>query len=70
MQAKDKVGPNAMPTAGFTTEELARLTRVRPASIRVSLCRSGHYCGMRPVKLPNRRLLWPAAAVERLLSGL
>ncbi len=57
------------PKAGYSTEELAALTRVQAKSIRVALCRSGHYCGLRPVKLPNRRLLWRAEDVARLLSG-
>lgn len=68
MQA-NQISPDAMPPAGFTTLELAKLTRVQPGSIRVSLCKRGHFNGLRPLKLPNRRLLWPAEDVARLLSG-
>lgn len=51
----------------LTTEEFAAQVGVKPQSIRVQLCRRGSYFGIRPTKLPNRRLLWPADAKERLL---
>lgn len=60
---------SARPAAKITTEEFATALRNRPQSIRAGLCRNGHYLGLRPVKLPNGKLLWDAAAVERLLSG-
>ncbi|MEF8709513.1 MAG: hypothetical protein V5B38_11775 [Candidatus Accumulibacter propinquus] len=53
----------------LTTDEFAEWLRVKSQTIRAALCRDGHYLGLRPVKLPNRRLLWDAAAVERLISG-
>jgi hypothetical protein len=53
----------------LSTEELAALVLVKPESIRAALCRCGHYAGLRPIKLANRRLAWPAEAVERLLGG-
>ena len=40
-----------------------------PQSLRRALCLQGHYFGIRPVKLPNRMLAWPAESIERLLSG-
>lgn len=58
--------PAAAPRAGLTTEELAHAIGLRPSSIRVRLCTAGHYFGLRPTKLPNGRLLWPADAVEQL----
>ena len=61
--------PSARPAAKITTEELAGLLRIVPQTARAGLCRNGHYLGMRPVKLPNGKLLWDAAAVERLTSG-
>ncbi|MBL0354374.1 MAG: DNA-binding protein [Dechloromonas sp.] len=42
---------------------------MEPQTLRASLCRNGHYMGLRPVKLPNGRLLWDAAEVERLTAG-
>lgn len=53
----------------LSTEELAAALRVATQTPRASLCRLGHYMGLRPVKLPNGKLLWDAAEVERLLSG-
>ena len=51
------------------TTEAADVLRVRPQTLRHSLCLKGHYMGLRPVKLPNGRLLWEAAAVAALASG-
>lgn len=52
----------------LTTEQLAEKFNVKPNTIRTSLCRKGHWCGLRPVRLPNRFLAWPDDAVERLLA--
>lgn len=51
-----------------STESLADLLHIQPQSIRAAYCRHGHYLGMVPVKLPNRRLLWPADAVAALIT--
>lgn len=53
----------------YSTEELAELARLKPNSIRSSLCRLGHWEGLRPVKLVSRRLLWDATEVARVLKG-
>lgn len=53
----------------ITTEEAATLLGAAKQTPRASLCRHGHWLGMRPTKLPNGRLLWPAAEIERLLAG-
>jgi hypothetical protein len=50
------------------TEGLAEILHIKPGSIRSALCRDGHYLGLVPIKLPNRRLLWPRAAVQALLG--
>ena len=51
----------------LTTNELARAAGVKPDSIRAAVCRSRMYFGIRPEKLVNGRLLWPADAPERLV---
>ena len=51
------------------TAEAADLLRIRPQTLRRALCLQGHYFGMRPVKLPNGRLLWDAADLDRLTEG-
>lgn len=55
----------------ISTEMLAQVLCINPGSIRVGLCRNKgkHYLGLTPIKLPNRRLLWPADAVERIMSA-
>ncbi|MBC9070949.1 hypothetical protein IAI53_03140 [Thauera sp. CAU 1555] len=53
----------------YSTEEAAALLKIRPQTLRAAVCRDGHYAGIRPHKLPSRFLAWPAADVERLLSG-
>ena len=53
---------------GLSTESLARAIDGKPSSIRVRLCTTGSYYGIKPKKLPNGRLLWPADSVERLLG--
>jgi hypothetical protein len=54
---------------GLTTAEVAQLFLVRANTIRVSLCRCGHYLGIRPRKLGNRRLSWPKSEVLAAVTG-
>ena len=61
--------PTVRTGAKLSTEEAAAKLRAASQTPRASLCRLGHWMGMRPVKLPNGRLLWDAAEVERLASG-
>lgn len=58
-----------VPPRKLTTEELAAFLRVVPQTVRAGLCRNGHYLGLRPLKLPNGKLLWNFADVDQLLSG-
>lgn len=69
MQKHTTTAPSARPAAKLTTEELAAELRIAPQTARAALCRNGHYLGLRPVKLPNGKLLWDAAEVERLTAG-
>lgn len=52
----------------LTTEEFAAEIKVRPQSIRKRYCQTGSYWGIRPVKVPNGRLLWPADSCERFMQ--
>ncbi len=61
--------PNNLPIHKLSTEELAALGKVVPQSIRAAVCRNGHWLGLRPVKLANRRLLWDAIEAARVLNG-
>jgi len=60
--------PVRLSTSEFAAALRAAGQRVQPQSIRRYLCEKNHYLGERPVKLPNGRLLWDAAAVERLTT--
>ncbi|KGS08842.1 DNA-binding protein [Burkholderia sp. ABCPW 111] len=53
----------------ITTDELAALLSIRPQSIRKRYCQTGAYFSLRPVKLPNGRLMWPADALDKLAEG-
>ncbi|WP_158934125.1 hypothetical protein [Burkholderia sp. S171] len=53
----------------LSTEEFAAALAVDPQSVRKRYSETGSYHGVRPTKLPSRRLLWPVAAVKRLLNG-
>ena len=69
MHACNTVAAVNQPSKRISTDELAAQLRIVPQTARASLCRFGHYMGMRPVKLPNGRLLWNASDVERIASG-
>lgn len=51
-----------------TTRELAKIFRVEPQTIIRGLCINGNYLGLKPVKLPNNRLLWPSGEAKNLLK--
>jgi hypothetical protein len=53
----------------LSTEEFAAVLAVEPQSVRKRYSETGSYHGVRPTKLPNRRLLWSVEAVKRLLNG-
>lgn len=51
-----------------TTKEFASVLHVEPQTIIRGLCLRGNYLGIKPIKLPNHRLLWPRAELEKLLK--
>ena len=53
----------------LTTEDLALLLRLEPDSIRKSYQRTGAYYCLRPIKMPNGRLMWPADSLQQLSKG-
>lgn len=60
--------PARLGTSEFAAALRAAGHAVQPQSIRRYLVEKGHYLGERPVKMPNGRLLWDAAAVARLTT--
>ena len=65
-EVKQQALPNAA-SAGLTTEELAAALSVKQDTLRKRLCQTGSYFGLRPKKLPNGKLRWPADSVEALV---
>ena len=53
----------------YSTATAAAALGIRPASLSTSLWRHGHYCGVRPAKMPNGRLLWPGPEIDALVAG-
>lgn len=53
----------------LSTEQAAAALHVKPQTLRAALCRDGVYLGVRPVKLPNRLLAWPAEQIDALTRG-
>lgn len=53
----------------YSTKEYAAKARVVEQTIRFSHCVNGHYLNVKPIKMPNRFLAWPADEVDRVLFG-
>lgn len=49
----------------LSAEQFANLNQVKSQSVRARLCRTGSYFGVRPLKLANGRLAWPAVQVAK-----
>lgn len=50
------------------TEVFAEIVLVEPKTVLKSHSIHGHYVGIRPVRLPNRKLAWPIAEIEKLFE--
>ena len=53
----------------LTTEEFAESLGMSAQTLRKRYSQTGSYFSVRPIKLPNRRLLWPADALQQLISA-
>lgn len=62
--------PRASAAKNYTlcTEEFAAQLLVQSDTVRKQVSLTGSYLGIRPVHLPNQRLLWPSDVIEQLLS--
>ena len=49
----------------LSAEQFAALNQVVAQSVRARLCRTGNYFGVRPIKLANGRLAFPAVQVAK-----
>lgn len=50
----------------MNTEQLAAALQIKPESIHKRHYLTGAYFCLRPVKLPNRRLIWPEDSLAKL----
>lgn len=50
----------------LTTSKFSEIFGVKPDTVRRNLCVKGHFLGIKPLKLPNNRLLWPAITPDQL----
>ena len=53
---------------GISTKKLAEIALTTTGNVRVRLCTTGSFFGIKPLKLPSNRLLWPNNALERLAA--
>lgn len=53
----------------LTTEEFATQHLVQAQTVRKLYAVTGSYHGVSPLRLPNRRLLWPADSIDRLAAN-
>lgn len=51
-----------------STNELAQRFGVKGDTVRRNLCVRGHFLSLRPLKLPNGRLLWPDVFPEEIVK--
>lgn len=57
MDVLRQVAPADIPQF-LSTEQLAELLHIKAATIRRAHSMDGHYNGLKPVKMPNGRLIW------------
>ena len=53
----------------ITTTEYAQVFSVDPQTVRKNHCLTGECYGIRPTKLPNKRLIWSVMRTAGLLAG-
>lgn len=52
----------------LTTDAFAAQHLVDAQTVRKRLSSHGSYFGVKPLRLPNRRLLWPADSIKTLIE--
>ena len=50
----------------INTNTIAGRFGMKGDSVRRNLCVKGHFMGLKPLKLPNGRLLWPDVTPEQV----
>ena len=67
--ATNPLPSHVVPLYRLTTDEFAAERRVLPQSVRKQYAATGAYCGIVPLRLPNRRLLWPADTIKQIAAS-
>lgn len=52
----------------LSTAEFAKRNLVKPQTVRKQHSATGSYFGVRPLPLPNRKLLWPDDSIQHLVA--
>ncbi len=52
----------------YTTEDFAAMLGLEPQSVRKRYSQTGSYYGLKPLKLPNRRLFWPEDGIKTFFA--
>lgn len=53
----------------LSTDEYAAQNLVQSQTVRKQFSATGSYFGVRPIRLPNRRLLWPDNTIVNLVAA-
>lgn len=57
------------PTFDLDTNEFAVLVKSTPGNVRFRLCKFGSYWGVKPMRMPGGRLLWPRVTAADLAKA-
>lgn len=68
MSLKCDSGTPAASSYCLSTDEFAKRNLVLPQTVRKQHSATGSYFGVRPVPLPNRKLLWPDNSIQQLVA--
>ncbi|MGW8157401.1 MAG: monooxygenase [Desulfoprunum sp.] len=66
---KDRLPKQDIPPKQYiSTNDIAARFGVKGDTVRRNLCTQGHFLGLKPLKLPNGRLLWPAVSPDQIAA--
>ena len=69
MSDDGKTRPSSQRTRNrIATDQIASRFGVKGDTVRRNLCVKGHFLGLRPMKMPNGRLLWEDVYPEDLTA--
>jgi hypothetical protein len=69
MKTKSETAVSTAENYNLSTSEFAQRNLVKPQTVRKQHSATGSYFGVRPVVLPNRKLLWPDNSIQQLIAN-